>query len=286
MYKPHPLFECPSDELEIWRYMDLFKFEDILNYRALYLPRADKLVKLDEYEGGLRPAYEEYISEKLFSANFYEFLCGFGRIDDILITGNKVSDLKKIRERFMEVYNYFKNNIFVNFWHLNSDENLDMWNEYIYSPPGVAVVSSVGKLKQSLETTDIPITLSKVLYTDWENNNIDFNIIFCGAGTFLIILQMLFNKATRYKKENELRILCTTLPDDKIYGPLLGGGFNLKRTSGESRLLLPIESTRLIDKIYLSPGSTPEFRNEIIHLVSKYIRGFDTTKIVFSKFSK
>ena len=42
--KNHPAFPQPeSDDIKLWRYMDFYKFESLLENKRLIFPRADKL---------------------------------------------------------------------------------------------------------------------------------------------------------------------------------------------------------------------------------------------------
>jgi hypothetical protein len=286
VYKAHPFFECPEDETIIWKYIDLWKLKALLDDNAFYLRRADALVELDQFEGGLQPAYNECISKQIFSPDFHKYMMKLKvkSIDDIEICGNRYWDLKEMRKRFDKIYEYFLSNIFVTYWHINNEENKEMWTEYIKEKPGIAIVSTVGKLKKALEVTDLSVNIANVAYIDWENNDVDYNIVFCGAGVYSIILQMLFNKTTAFKKERELRLLYTGLPDEQIYGTLLGGKFDLTHKNNEISFLLPIGINDLIDKIYLSPGSSLDFKNEVSQLIFNHIEGFESDKIVFSKF--
>lgn len=49
MYEEHPVFNPPSDDAVLWRYMDFTKFVSLLEKSALFFARADKLG--DPFEG-------------------------------------------------------------------------------------------------------------------------------------------------------------------------------------------------------------------------------------------
>ena len=49
MYEEHPSFKSPPDDAVLWRYMDFTKFVSLLDKRALFFVRADKLG--DPFEG-------------------------------------------------------------------------------------------------------------------------------------------------------------------------------------------------------------------------------------------
>ena len=51
MFAEHPDLNPPQDNAVLWRYMDFTKFVSLLDRRALYFSRADKLG--DPFEGSL-----------------------------------------------------------------------------------------------------------------------------------------------------------------------------------------------------------------------------------------
>ena len=55
MYNEHPIFEKPDNEnAKIWRYLDFTKFVSMLEKKALFFVRADKLG--DQFEGSFSKA--------------------------------------------------------------------------------------------------------------------------------------------------------------------------------------------------------------------------------------
>lgn len=285
MFSPNPLFECPSDDTIIWKYIDFWKLESLIKEKSFYLPRADSLVKMDIHDGPIRPAYEEYITKKIFSNEFHYYIkkeLKLLSLDGIEISENRCWDLIQIRKRFLMVYNYFLNNSFVTYWNIDTGESKYMWETYIHEPSGVAIVSTVGKLKECLQISNFPITISKVEYTDWENGSIDFRILFNGGGAYPIVLQMLYNKTVRWIRDKELRLVYADLPVEQIYGFLLGSRFDLTRKSNE-HFKIPVDITNLIDEMYLCPGSNGDSKNKVMELISSHIDKFDCDKILFSE---
>jgi hypothetical protein len=52
MFEEHPVFQPPDNPtIHIWRYIDLPKYISLLNDKALYFCRMDKLI--DRFEGSL-----------------------------------------------------------------------------------------------------------------------------------------------------------------------------------------------------------------------------------------
>jgi hypothetical protein len=72
MYNEHPIFEKPDNEnAKIWRYLDFTKFVSMLEKKALFFVRADKLG--DQFEGSfskanleLRPKVYDKTPERAF----------------------------------------------------------------------------------------------------------------------------------------------------------------------------------------------------------------------------
>ena len=57
-YEEHPVTEKPEDEnVAIWRYLDFTKFVSLLDRRALFFVRADKIAELDPFEGIIGKAF-------------------------------------------------------------------------------------------------------------------------------------------------------------------------------------------------------------------------------------
>lgn len=60
---------------------------------------------------------------------------------------------------------------FVNCWHINNKECPKMWQEYTNSANSILVISSVGRLKRSLER---PVMMSAVKYVDEDTPRTEF----------------------------------------------------------------------------------------------------------------
>ena len=112
---------------KLWRYMDYFKFEDLLKTSSLYFARPDKFP--DPYEGRLSPGNKISVSKSdMAFRNLYN-----------------ISNLEE-SEKYHDIH---RNVVFILCWHRNNKEDWRMWNAYTDgSAESVAITTSVKSLSQ------------------------------------------------------------------------------------------------------------------------------------------
>jgi hypothetical protein len=131
----------PSEDTEIWRFMPLNRFEDLMANEELFFCRSD-LFKQDESEG-IPP--EDYL-RRVFNLRKYD-------IQDEKTLIHQLGMLAQDREMF-----------YVSCWHLARDEKAEMWKGFAES--GVAIISRYGLLKATLDRLLDDAHLGLVRYGD------------------------------------------------------------------------------------------------------------------------
>jgi Protein of unknown function (DUF2971) len=128
----------PKDSAKIWRYMDFAKFISLLDKKALFFSRADKLG--DPFEGSFP---EANVKKRQKLGNEFETLGAYYRI-------------------------YIKLTV-INCWHLNEYESDAMWKLYTQNGEGIAIQSTVGRLTSSLNKYKFdPVDIFRVEYRDYK----------------------------------------------------------------------------------------------------------------------
>ena len=130
--------EPESQDVVIWRFMNMDKFRDLMATNKLYFCRADKLN--DEHEG-LPP--EKYLSS-LFGLN------------PLLLP-----DLHRL-DSYLGTLAQFRESLYISCWHLFRNETDKMWKEY--GDDGVAICSRYCLLKSALNAMGDQAFLGLVRY--------------------------------------------------------------------------------------------------------------------------
>lgn len=214
-WKPNPVMPpLPPDDEPIWRYMDLSKFLYLVEEKKLYFSLSKDLE--DKWEGHV-PAADLQLLEETYGSETTDFLKG--------------------------EFQYTLSCGAVNCWHRNEGESVAMWSLYTQAPYGVAIRSSVGRLKRALEATPIEVELGVVKYRDLaDTSSPSLNL------DFVLIQLFFFQKRTCYQHENELRAFTLAPPknprtdwDSDYHEP-------------EKGMLIDVSLADLIDSVYLGPG--------------------------------
>jgi hypothetical protein len=121
----------------LWRYMDFIAFLDMLVSKTLYLTRVDKLARLGDQFEGLFP-------------------------DTVDLRG-------LFREEMTRRYNAEKARngrrfYYANCWHANNSESDAMWKVYAKNDRGVAIRTTVERLKGSFDEAPEHIWIAQVRY--------------------------------------------------------------------------------------------------------------------------
>ena len=174
--EPNPSCKLPGNlDTPVWRYMDMDKFQSLLNEKALYLCRADRLQ--DRFEG-------TYSRRQILEMEDWFKIIG----ESYMIE----SERERRRKDRLKTY--------ISCWCM-SDCDLDlMWKGYVPNPPGISIKSSARRLKDICDKAVEywPLDISRVTYFDHAGGkNIDY---FGTPTTFL-------NKDLHFKLDNELRII-------------------------------------------------------------------------------
>jgi len=135
MYVEHHAFTPPENEqAKIWRYMDFIEFVSLLDKKALFFARVDKLG--DPFE------------------------CSY----------TKATRLTSVIHKGVYFRLFAKNLVIhtaINSWHINEYESAAMWKLYLQNNEGIAVQSTFNRLKNSF-LGEKEIRIGKVQYIDYE----------------------------------------------------------------------------------------------------------------------
>jgi hypothetical protein len=228
MYKRYRGLKIPEDETKIWRFMDFTKFVSLLDKEALFFVAADKL--LDQFEGSSpKPTVESRSQEKLGGL--------FGGI-----TYSKLTE---------EAFKNFRQLMYINSWHLNNYESAAMWELYLKSDEGIAIQSTVRKLKDSFKNTKEDISIGKIKYIDYKKDTIAESLRGSPMGPY-------FFKRKSFAHEQELRALYTSLSEP------------YKEEPNPPGLYIKIDIDTLIDNVYVSPMAEQWFYDLVTSVVKKF----------------
>lgn len=191
MYQHRPDLDQPKDEVVLWRYFTLLKFEKLINDRSIYFCRADKF---DDPLEGRTPrgtVREMYRTSPPFVA----------------------SAVQMVRDMF-------RGKTYVSCWREDQEESQSMWTSYAANATGVAVKTTVGRLKSSI-TAEESFVLARVRYLDFDSHpNVND------------VHQQMLIKSVDFQGESEVRLIHLTDVAggrlDEVMQPKIETGINLK----------------------------------------------------------
>ena len=193
MYEELDGINPPDDEDPLWRYTNFEVFVNLLDTEALYFTRADKFE--DPYEGfipqSIMDAYKQSL-DRVIPTEFVEAIM-------------KAEFVEAIMKRHEASRKY----VMCNCWHQNVVESMAMWEKYHMRNSGVAIKTTMGKMKNSL-TSEYSTYIGKIEYiygnTDddqYMQNFLQNDIPLAKKLTYFPY----FQKRKEYEHEQEVRLI-------------------------------------------------------------------------------
>ena len=204
-----------NDETIIWKYLDLSKFLDLIISRKMFLSRSDKFE--DQYEGTFsEPTFEE------------------------------IKLLLNDSPKYLDHYKARRKDIIIRSWHTNPYESFAMWQIFTKNNEGLAIQSTIGRLKKSIlnQERDINLHIGEVQYIDYKKDYIPLK------DNYFPFLY----KRKSFQYENEIR--------------LIGDGANLDKTINDG-LKIDIDVDLLIQNLYIHPRSEKWYKNLIETIITR-----------------
>lgn len=251
---------APNPNAILWRYMELDRFQSMLERKALFFCRAGKFS--DPFEGSLpKKEYENRIKSQRQADAFY---------------GNYSTD-EQIAENIAGLTNWhlqFRDTHTVNCWHINYNESDAMWQLYLKSNEGVAIQTTVAHLMLSLQSTSLDIDISRVRYIDYDRDVFFHHQDFPHQSYNLFA--PLIHKRNEFMHERELRLIheVRDAENDSSYW---------EKQEFESGKLIEVDLDILVDKIILPPTSDEKFRGKVETITKEFGHDFVFEKSALSK---
>ncbi|MGF6879169.1 hypothetical protein [Paraburkholderia sp. MM5477-R1] len=181
------LRDIPDDRV-VWRYMEDVRFLDLLEKQAIYFTPGYKLRNREDYE--LRVPVRLAETEAAHRvARLSSWISDRDELAHRLAFEEWTDDAK---------YLYMSG---ISCWHVNPVENHAMWQIYVgKEKSGVAIKSTVGRLKRAIDTRKRFVHADMVAYIDYSNGSYERHPSASG-------FERIYSKSHFYSFENELRIV-------------------------------------------------------------------------------
>lgn len=215
-------------EAPLWRYMSMEKLESLLREKALYFRRADLFE--DPLEGNQSKATLNY------RPKFFE-----GATDSWI---HKTMPMIDARVRKC---------VYVNCWHNNKSESSYMWDAYAKDNKGIAIKSSLNRVRNAILDKEREFLLSPVNYIDFEIDHTS------DANSFYPF----FYKDKSFFNEREFRFAII-----ENWEHISNDEFDLLRF--EDGVFIPVDVNLLIEKVIVSPHTKERDMKVIKKLLKSY----------------
>lgn len=183
MYTHHPEFVIEKTAgIPLWRYMDFWKFLQLINTSTLFFPNVEMMG--DQNEGK--------IPEKIFKMMLEED-------EKIGRQNNFATNYKNFIEKRLR-----KKTLILS-WNANENESFALWKMYAKEKLGIAIKTNYDRLKNSFKNAEELIYIGEVRYYD------DKNPKYKTGNTFYSFL----TKNNYYEFESEVRCITTLSNDDE-----------------------------------------------------------------------
>jgi hypothetical protein len=157
MYRERELLSTPSDDTKLWRYLDLSYFLWLLSRQSLYFANRNEFD--DQWEGAIPAGTDESLKRTYRSAiRRYGVAVGVDTSQEEL-EPERLQAYQQIVKSQQTIYG-------VNCWHKNEVESVAMWRLYTKGKDGVAIQTTVMRLKDCLSLEPRPIFIAEVKYRD------------------------------------------------------------------------------------------------------------------------
>lgn len=165
-YKAHPSAgSLPADETRIWRFMSVGKFLSFLTKSSIHFCQATRLRDRDPYEGTLTQAdlsfYQQIVADQAFARQVMQV-----PPHEHPPFNYKEALSPDAQKKFGQI---FASTVYVNSWNISEHESAFLWSTYASVSDGVAIQSTVGKLRKSIEMEERAIYIGRVLYLDYSS---------------------------------------------------------------------------------------------------------------------
>ncbi len=228
MFREDLKLSIPPDDTVIWRYNTITEFMAMLAEEALFFCRLDQLH--DQWEGVYPKGMLDWWAKKL---------------DDGFSFQGRPSSLKSFLTDIVIPSH------FINSWYISEYESDAMWRLYGHKSEGIAIKSTIGKLKRVFQKGPEEIRIGKVEYFDYNQwtpptTPKEHNALFP--------IEPFFWKRLSFQHENELRALLKQDCSQKNEN-----GINVK-----------VNLKELLDSVYLFPDSKDWFLRLARILIDKF----------------
>ena len=223
----------------IWRYMDLWKFESMLEDNGcLYFTRSDMFY--DKLEGKYSDITLKNLEDKYLKLHGETFVKNWRAL--YYSKGDYIDAVRR--------------NSLVSCWHINDYENKDMWKSYTLEKESIVIKSSIERIYKALNILNnntFNIDIGEVEYVDFRNTILEYKNH---------ILEPLFFKDNEYRDEKELRVIVWKRPENNILKTQLS---NFDVDIGGS---LQIDWENLNIDLYVHPHADNSFQEKIKNMLS------------------
>jgi len=178
LFEHHDVFATPADDTPIWRYLDLPRFASMIMRGSVFFVRSDFLG--DPFEGAIPQSVLEQVDD---------FVATDGTPIHRAVIVNLIRGVKGFRERML-----------VSCWYMDETESAGVWQIY-GNGSGVAVKSSVGRLKDSLQT-EYRFMIGAINYVDYKTATLPLGNLFWPF----------VHKRHEFEHEREVRVVIANFP--------------------------------------------------------------------------
>jgi hypothetical protein len=202
-------FRTPPDDAKLWRYLDLSHFLWLLSQRSLYFSKLKEFE--DKWEGAIPAALLEWHKRSF-----------------------KEESLPPEPEQFKDLIKSMLPISYINCWHKNDVESVAMWKLYTHGKDGVAIQTTVSRLKACLHIPSWFMDIGEVIYLD--HDSVAEQDSTRSALPFMV-------KRRSFRHESEVRVLYMSA------GYWLADGHWIDKVCQT----IPINIDTLIERIVASP---------------------------------